>query len=596
APNKKKNRQRKKGSGGAAAAAAPNGGADGADLDARALESLTRLADALTSLDEAGGDGVGGASAAEGEGATADATAAAPPQGEGTDAAGEKSEGPDGAADDAADAPSSPDAAASSPATATATTAPESAPLARPSLPLSHWRTLPLSASSAYSLLDDGASYLHATSTKYALVGKVDPLEGGKLSEELRKGAELIGTGTLLLFSESCGSSRSLRHYVKQSSRAVVASVIALVKSFQDGSARGEAHDGNNVGAQRTGAVWSACDRMTQQLPKGNRAAMRRELMVWVRDCNESIGEFEEVLALGPRDSVGDEEGEDEDAMIDEEQYTEAEMKVAKACVNVMKCSKNVLGLVLKACECAGERVEALLKEQEAVPQSSKGGSGPAIEEDKDDGAQQQVNKDEDGEVEHNGLPQQEPKNVEGGTEGKTLGTSPSCQQAQSDGKIDCSMPQRRRIDERKESLQWIGNLHDLARVVGEGATDLGITLYPPLDPTSELDEALRQGMDGLNLKSDKENGHHDDAAEDNGSDDNERDAGASSLGSTAVGLRLEWQLRALSECVRLVGDASEHMSEEVREAAARLGKAVGVRRDEGKGAIAGWDRRFAES
>ena len=177
---------------------------------------------------------------------------------------------------------------------------------------IGYWRSLPTEVTAAYQLLSDGAEYIHATSTKYALVGKVDSHEGGSLALELRKGAQLIGTGTLLLFSPECGSSRSLRHYVKQSSRAVISSLLSLVRVYEDGSAQGDPNDGNNVGAQKTGAVWAACDALRLKLPKGNRAAMRRELMIWVRDCNESIEEFDEMLALGPR-SDDDDDGEEEE-------------------------------------------------------------------------------------------------------------------------------------------------------------------------------------------------------------------------------------------------------------------------------------------
>src|SRR6056300_1012146 len=41
-------------------------------------------------------------------------------------------------------------------------------------LPISHWRILPSNVQSAYKLLNDGAEYIYATSTKYTLVGKVD--------------------------------------------------------------------------------------------------------------------------------------------------------------------------------------------------------------------------------------------------------------------------------------------------------------------------------------------------------------------------------------------------------------------------------------
>ena len=165
---------------------------------------------------------------------------------------------------------------------------------------------------------------------------------------ELRKGAELIGAATLAVFSDEAGCGSSAKRYVKQFSRGVLASIISLIQSFEDGSAI--VKDGN-VGAIKTGAVWSACDAI-QQLPKGNRNAMRRECMVWIRDCIESIEEFEEMMNRGER------EDGDEDEMEEEEMYSEIEMKIVKAAVNMMKCSKNVLGLVMRACDCVGELIE----------------------------------------------------------------------------------------------------------------------------------------------------------------------------------------------------------------------------------------------
>lgn len=225
-----------------------------------------------------------------------------------------------------------------------------------PSTPISHWRTLPPEVQSAYQLLNDGASYIHATSTKYTLISNTGHTpESGNLAVELRKGAELLGTGALLLFSESCGSSRSVKHYVKLHVRAVVASVVSLLQYFEDNSGN-DTNNNNNIGAQKTGAVWSACDKLNTSLPRGNRAAMRRELMVWMRDCNESIAEFEELLSLGPNSEEQEDGGDDNED--DEERYTQKEMKLAKASVNLMKCSKNVLNLVMSACECVGDHLE----------------------------------------------------------------------------------------------------------------------------------------------------------------------------------------------------------------------------------------------
>lgn len=356
---------------------------------------------------------------------------------------------------------------------------------------IGYWRSLPTEVTAAYQLLADGAEYIHATSTKYALVGKVDSHEGGSLALELRKGAQLIGTGTLLLFSPECGSSRSLRHYVKQSSRAVISSLLSLVRVYEDGSAQGNPNYGNNVGAQKTGAVWSACDGLRLKLPKGNRAAMRRELMIWVRDCNESIEEFDEMLALGPREDDGDEE---------EEQYSESEMKIARAAVNIMKCSKNILGLVLKVCECVGESLD-----------ESQTGD-----------------------------------------------------------------------ENNKELLQLITDMHEVARRIGEGVTNFGVMLYPPLEASTNTEEFEKWQSTKVSKTSrlDKE-------------------IDILSLGSTLLGLQLEQQLHALAECVvciknskltTVTGESIQTCySDEVNDAVKKLMEAIPLRCKDAVGGVTSW-------
>ncbi|KAL7481990.1 hypothetical protein ACHAW6_007665 [Cyclotella cf. meneghiniana] len=274
---------------------------------------------------------------------------------------------------------------------------------------LSHYRAQPPALVEAYALLTTGSQYIHATSTKYTLVSKIDyETEGGNLAVELRKGAELIGAATVAVFSPEMGCGPSAKRYIKQFSRGVIASVISLIEAFENGSAVGGKD--NHVGAQKTGAVWSACDAI-QQMPKGNRNSMRRECMVWIRDCMESVTEFEDIMNLGERE---DAVGEDEDDMVEEELYTPVEMKIVRAAVNVMKCSKNVLGLVMKACDCVGERIENLTESDSTEISDSHAATDPRN---------------------HNA-----------------------------------------------EMLQWISTLHELARCIGEGVTDFGILLYPPLD------------------------------------------------------------------------------------------------------------------
>ena len=71
-----------------------------------------------------------------------------------------------------------------------------------------------------------------------------------------------------------------------------------------------------------------------------------------------SVVEFEGMLSSSIRSGRsdmgddGDEEDEEEEKEEEEEEedtYAETEMAVARASVNVMKCSKNVLNLVLAA-------------------------------------------------------------------------------------------------------------------------------------------------------------------------------------------------------------------------------------------------------
>lgn len=236
------------------------------------------------------------------------------------------------------------------------------------SLPLSHYKDdLPRDVQTSYQMIQDGASLIHSTSTKYTLLGKINAEEGSKLTEELLKGAQYICTGVVLLFSEEHGCGRSCRHYAKQSARAVIASVIGLVTSFIDGDAVTK----KNLGAQKTGAVWSTCDEIiNKKVPRGNRAAMRRDLFTWIKECQETISEFQEMLDLGPRDVESNydkkEKDSDNNAGIDNwddfcendggDQYTQTEYDIAKPTLALIQITKGTIQCSLKACECIGEQ------------------------------------------------------------------------------------------------------------------------------------------------------------------------------------------------------------------------------------------------
>lgn len=273
-------------------------------------------------------------------------------------------------------------------------------------IPLNHWREIPAEVEGAYKMLTEGALLIKNISTKYTLMGKISVEDGSKYSTELRQGCELISTAAFLVHQPSCGCARPTRSFIKQKSRGIVNSVTSLVESFVSLKAL----DGN-VGAQITGAVWQACDELIEKIPKGNRACMRRELFTWVLDCNETMQEFNELIEVGPLDTQDDETQPSEDySGATGEQYSSKEITIASGSLALIKCSRGIINLALKACECAGEAVAKLEKES-------------MDSEDKD------------------------------------------------------AITVRKMV-----ILQWISNLHETCRKIGDGATDLGCAMYPPLN------------------------------------------------------------------------------------------------------------------
>eukprot|EP00980_Cylindrotheca_fusiformis_P007578 scaffold1580_cov116-Cylindrotheca_fusiformis.AAC.13 len=219
---------------------------------------------------------------------------------------------------------------------------------------LSHYRELPNDVKVAYDLLHKGASMVHATSTKYTLVGKISIEDQRILAADLLRGCELIGAATQSLLEDSSGCSRSVRQTVLKASLAICVNVIHLAESFQDQTALEE-----NIGAQKTGAVWESCNTILNKLlPQGNRNAIRRDLFSWTKECQDTMEEFQEMIDLGPADTGGEDnvEEEDDDFFGDEDQYSEAELPIAKECFALLKCSRGTMKITLEASEELGRR------------------------------------------------------------------------------------------------------------------------------------------------------------------------------------------------------------------------------------------------
>ena len=214
---------------------------------------------------------------------------------------------------------------------------------------LSHYRVIPNDIDKAYTLLDTGAQMIYNTATKYTLVGKISITDQIKLGTDLLRGCELIGACLQTLVTDSTGCSRSVRHLTQRSSLSIFINVLHLVECFEDGSAIGD--NNNNIGAQKTGAVWESCDNILKKLlPKGNRNAIRRELFTWTRECQDTMEEFQELVDMGPKMSenaaedpdVEDDEDDDYFGNDDEDQYSEIELPIAQACLGVLKNSGGI--------------------------------------------------------------------------------------------------------------------------------------------------------------------------------------------------------------------------------------------------------------
>ena len=144
----------------------------------------------------------------------------------------------------------------------------------RSSIVPGHYQEIPHDIQQSYMVMQQGANLVHATSTKYTLVGKFSPDEQNKVAQDLLKGCQLIATGTLVIGNDNYGCCRSTRVYTKRAARAVVSTVTQLVDAFVQGDG-GILDKDNNLGAQKCGAVWQTCDTiMNKKLPQGNRNAM----------------------------------------------------------------------------------------------------------------------------------------------------------------------------------------------------------------------------------------------------------------------------------------------------------------------------------
>ncbi len=245
---------------------------------------------------------------------------------------------------------------------------------------LSHYRVIPENLQTAYDLLKSGATLVRATATKYALVGAIDTKDQGTLGTDLLKGCELIAASAHVFMPDPNGCSRALREYTQKAALSIFVATLKLVQAFhptvlpvsknknnnnKQQQTIAVASKDNTVGAQKTGAVWEACDHiLNKMLPQGNRNAMRREIFTLTRECNDTMEEFEELVELGPKEddngknAVEEDDDDDDDPYAfgdEEDQYSESELPMAKACLGLLKNSRGNMKIALETCEALGK-------------------------------------------------------------------------------------------------------------------------------------------------------------------------------------------------------------------------------------------------
>lgn len=294
-------------------------------------------------------------------------------------------------------------------------------------LPLSHYRVLPRNVIRARDLLYSGASTVHDTSTKYALLGTMDdPNQHERqiiqLTPDLRQACQVISTGCTLLHESGC--SGSFRRHVKAACLAILRSVIQMIEAFLDGTMTSVP----NWGAQKAGVVWESCNVLIERrIPMGNRNAIRRDLLTYGMECQETMDEFQQMVDLGPlldndeRPQQLQQNGEEDDAWENfmngqDQQYTSWELPIAVACLAIVKCSRGSINLTLQACDAVGAPIH----------------------------------------------------------EGEHLS------------------------DADQARLQWIEQLFQRAGQVGEGMTDVGSNMYPPLDLNILTQQIEQQALEYL--------------------------------------------------------------------------------------------------
>ena len=295
---------------------------------------------------------------------------------------------------------------------------------------LSHYRVLPDNVKTAYDLLQQGAQLVRHTSTKYALIGAINTDEQITLGDDLLRGCELIGAAIHVTIQDSSGCSRAVRRYNQKAVLAIFVTTLRLVEAFHPETTTSTTATATAINITTVRAVATAENNVGAQCTGA----------VW-EACDHILNK---LLPQGNRNAIR------------REIFT-----WTRECNDTMEEFQEMIDL--------GPR-EAGVVEDNAVEEEDE-----YDDFDDFDDEDQYTDDDLPIAVACFGLLKISRGNMKIALESLEAIGNKANNETQDDNSND-------------EYLESIDKVHEYARIVGEGVTDLGSVLYPPLIPSSTTD------------------------------------------------------------------------------------------------------------
>ena len=281
---------------------------------------------------------------------------------------------------------------------------------------MNHYSVIPTELQELYDTIHQHTTMIHTTVTKYTLLHQMVVRSSNDsdirsndshgaivaIMKDLLHSCQILVACTMALYhtndddhnneirtnhtTNTIGAAPSLCRHTKNAIHQIIHSVVQLLQVFpvQSSCATNSTSTTSTTTsttamdpAQRTGVVWEACEtiigvttattttttkkRMTTTIPLGNRNAIRRDILQYKLECQDTIQEFELLLqqsqeqmnhhhkTSSSKNNNNKDEDENDDSDDDEEEFytTLHEIKIVTPCVALLKCSRGVLNITL---------------------------------------------------------------------------------------------------------------------------------------------------------------------------------------------------------------------------------------------------------